>query len=216
MIIVALALYSTCWKSASKWNNTMAGHHCEGRLAGDVYYHAIFCLYIRKSGQIMKAFSYYDERLISYDWIKCCLSVWDAASTDKMCTNKKFYKHFFILGLVFGVQMVCLLDFSFILAVTFRRVTCQYLSRTKKNQLNWRFVVLHLESGESSATWYIWDFSKGGLCGIPSFAPLKPTNTHHADHKDDEICLNFDRQLCPFVQPVAVSIDSPQLITPNA
>lgn len=48
------------------------------------------------------------------------------------------------------------------------------------------------------------------------FAPVKPTNTHHPDLKDDEISLNFDRQPCPFVQPAAVSIDSPQLITPNA
>lgn len=59
--------------------------------------------------------------------------------------QQRFHGHFFSLGLVFGVQMACLLDFSFILAVTFKRVMCQNLSRATENQLNWRFVALHLE-----------------------------------------------------------------------
>lgn len=91
---------------------------------------------------------------------------------------QRFHEHFLILGLEFGVQMACLLDFSFILAATFKRVICQSLSPAKENQLNRRFVVLHLECGESNGALYIPVFSKASLCGIPSFATLKLTNAH--------------------------------------
>lgn len=45
--------------------------------------------------------------------------------------QQRIHEHFFIPGLEFSVQMDCLLEFSFILAVTFKRVICQYLSRAK-------------------------------------------------------------------------------------
>lgn len=124
-------------------------------------------------------------------WAGCCVGRLNVY-------RQRFCEHFFILGLEFGVQMVCLLDFSFILAVTYRRVTCQYLSRAKKNQLNWRLVVLLLESGKSSGKWYIPALTKGRPHGISEILISRRW------WNQIEIWRHH-----PFVQPMAAPIDSP-------
>lgn len=157
-------------------------------------------------------------RRVSSIWIKCRVNVWDAARADRVCTNKDFMSTFSFLDLSLVYRWPALLDFSFILAVTLKGAMCQNLSRATENQLNWRFVVLHLECGESNGTLYIPIFSKGSLCGVSSFVSLRLTNERWRDLKDDEISLNF-WQRSPFVQPAAAaataSVHSPLLTTPN-